>query len=227
MVKVRNGLIFQGNHWYVIIADYYSKYPWIKKLEAVSSKDVISALKFCFAEFSIPKEVISDIGEQFTGREYLDFAAKYGCKLTKGSPYYPKGHGFIERQVQTIKNLLNKCDGCGIDQYLALLQLRAIPIDSWLASPSELLQNRQLKTTLPAIIWPPANNEVIRASLQSRQVYTNHDVLAKQLPDLLPKQHVWVQNTMTKQQYKAVVKSKAETPISYVVLTPDGDKKEE
>ena len=35
---------------------------------------------------------------------------------------------------------------------------------------------------------------------------------------------VWVQNTLTKQWYKAVVKPKAETPRSYAVSTPDGDK---
>ena len=110
------------------------------------------------------------------------------------------------------QNPLNKCDGDGTDHYLALLQLRATPIDSKLHSLGELLQNRQLKTTLPAIIRPPANNESIRASLQSRQGYTNHDAYAKELPHLLPKQHVWVQNTLTKQWYKAIVKSKAETP---------------
>ena len=70
-------LFFQGSHWSVIIADYYSKYPCIQKLEAISSKEVISVLKFCFAEVGIPEEVISDNGKQFTGREYQDFAAKY------------------------------------------------------------------------------------------------------------------------------------------------------
>ena len=40
-----------------------------------------------------------------------------------------------------------------------------------------------------------------------------------------PKQHMWVPNTLTQQWCKAVVKSKAETPRSYVVSTPDGDKR--
>ena len=46
--KLKMDLFFQGSHWYVFIADNYSKYPWIKKLEVISSKEVISALKFCF-----------------------------------------------------------------------------------------------------------------------------------------------------------------------------------
>ena len=146
--------------------------------------------KFCFSEFGIPEEVISDNGKQFTGRDNKDFAAKYGFKLTASSPFYPKGHGFRERQVQTIKNLLNKCDGDGTDHYLALLHMTATPIDSRLPTPGKLLQNRQLKTTLPAIIRPPANDESITASLKSRQGYNYHDGHAKELPQLLPKQHV-------------------------------------
>ena len=223
--KLAMDLFFQGSHWYIIIADYYSKDPWIKKLEAISSKELISVLKFCFSEFGIPEEVISDNGKQFTGKEYQDFAAKYGFKLITSSPYYPKGHGFIERQVQTIKNLLNKCEGDGTDHSLALLQLRATPIDSRLPSPGGFLQNRLLKTTLSATIRPPANNESIRASLQSRQGYTNHDAHGKELPQLLPKQHVWLQNAMTKQWYKTVVKSKAESPWAYVVSKLEGDKR--
>ena len=131
----------------------------------------------------------------------------------------------VHTTQKTIKNLLNKCDGDGTDHYLPLLQLRTTPIDSRLPSPNELLQNRQLKTTLPVTIRPEANNEAIRVSLQSRQVYTNHDAHANELLQLLPKQHVWLQNTLTKQWYTALVKSKAETSKSYVVSTPDSGKR--
>ena len=43
---------------------------------------------------------------------------------------------------------------------------------------------------------PPANSEVVRAAQQSRQIYTNNDVHAKELSKLLPTQAVWVQNTL-------------------------------
>ena len=46
--KLSTDLFFQGSHWYVVIADYYSKYPWIKKLEAISSKEVPSAYSLFF-----------------------------------------------------------------------------------------------------------------------------------------------------------------------------------
>ena len=223
--KLGDDLFLHDSSWYVIVADYYSKYPWIFQLAAISSKDVITALKFCFSDYGIPEEVISDNGPQFTATEYQEFAAQYGFKLTTSSPYYPKDHGFIERQIQTIKNLLSKCAKDNSDPYLALLQLRSTPLDSRTPLPGELLQNRQLRTTLPVIIRPPPNSEAVRAALQSREVYTNHDAHAKELSKLLPIQPVWVQNTPTKKWEKGVTKSQAETPRSCIVLTPQGEKR--
>ena len=111
--------------------------PMDFSIDDTNIKDVISAFKLCFSDYGIPEEVICDNGKQFTSREYQEFAAKYGFKLTTSSPYHPKGHGFIERQVQTIKNLLNKCDKDGSDPYLALLLLKSTPLDSKTPSPAE------------------------------------------------------------------------------------------
>ena len=147
---------------------------------------MISALKFCFSDFGIPEEIICDNGPQLTSREYQDFAAKYGFKLTTSTPFYTKGHGYIERQIQTIKNLLKKCDEDKSDPHLALLQLRTTPIDNRTPSPSQLLQNRQLRTTLPAIIRPPPDSEQVRESLQSRQVLTTMMLMPKGKPSSYP-----------------------------------------
>ena len=223
--RVGADLFMQGGRWFLLVADYYSKYPWIFPLMTQTSKDVISAFKLCFPDYGIPEEVICDNRNQFKSREYQEFAATYGFKLTTSSPYYPKGHGFIERQVQTIRNLLNKCDKDGSDPYLALLQLKSTPLDSKTPSSAELLHNRKLRTTLPGIIKPSADSEEVRASLQARQVVTHHDAHAKELPQLLPKQPVWVQNTLTKRWERGIIKSQAETPRSYIVQKPHGEKR--
>ena len=147
------------------------------------------------------------------------FAASYGFKLTTSSPHYPSGYGFVEWQVQTIKKLLTKCIQDGSDPFLALLQLRTIPINSRTPSPSELLQNRRLCTTLPVNIRPPPNSEAIRASLQSIQRFSHHDAHAKEMIDLIPRQPVWVQDPHTRTWYGGGIVSKAETTRSYIVQT--------
>ena len=124
--------------------------------------------------------------------------------------------------MQTIKKLLTKCIQDGSDPFLALLQLRTTPIDSRTPSPSELLQNRKLHTTLPVNIRPPPNGEAIRASLQAMQRFSHHDAHAKEMIDLIPRQPVWVQDPHTRTCYEGAIVSRAETPRSYIVQTKSG-----
>ena len=215
-------LFHHNKGWYVIVADYYSKYPWIQSPPATGSKDVISALKSCFAEYGIPEDVISDNGSQFTSQEYQLFAASYGFKQTTSSPHYRRGLGFVEQQVQTIKKLLIKCSQDRSDPLLALLQLRTTPIDSRTPSPSELLQKWKLHTTLPVNIMPPPNREAMRASLQAMQRFSHHDAHAKEMIDLIQRQPVWVQDPHTRTWYEGTIVSKAETPRLYIVQMKSG-----
>ena len=135
-------IFFQGEKWYLLFDDCCSKFLIIHSLPSLTSKDVISAVRSSISVFAIPDEIISDNGSQFVAKEYHDFAARYGFKLTAGSPHYSIGDGFIKRQVQAIKNVFNRCAEDGTDANLALLQLRATPLDSRTQSPGKLLQNR-------------------------------------------------------------------------------------
>ena len=91
---------------------------------------MISALSFCFSVLGTPEEIICDNGTQFTRKGYKKFADKWGFTMTTSSPHYPRGHSFIERQVQIIKKLFNTCDKHGTIHQVALQQLRAILLDS-------------------------------------------------------------------------------------------------
>ena len=60
--RIGADLFMQGGRWFLLVADYYSKYPWIFPLMTQTFKDVISAFKLCFSDYGIPKEVICDNG---------------------------------------------------------------------------------------------------------------------------------------------------------------------
>ena len=96
-------LFFCKGKWYLLVYDYYSKFPVFRLLPSISSKNVISALESIISEYGNVEEIICDNGKQFMAQEYKNFAAQYGFKLITISPYHQKGHGFIERQIQTIK----------------------------------------------------------------------------------------------------------------------------
>ena len=143
--------------------------------------------------------------------------------MTTNSPHYPRGHCFIERQVQIIKKPFNRCDVDGTSHQVALQELTATPLDSNTPSLADLLHSRQMKTTLPAIIKPPWNSEVVRASLQSRQDFHRYDAQAKERSTLLHNQTVWVQDPTSHRWSQGVVMTKPETFRSYIVETPQSE----
>ena len=119
-----------NNRWCLLVADYYSKFPYTLQIPSMTFKDVISALSFCFSVLGISEEIICDNATNLTSREYKEFATNWGFILTTSSPHYPRGHGFIERQVQTIKKLFASYDEDNTNYYLALQELQATPINS-------------------------------------------------------------------------------------------------
>ena len=119
-------------------------------------------------------------------QEYKNFSAQYRFKLTTSSPYHPKGHGFIKRQIQTIMKILIKYEMDGTSLYMAMLELRATPLDDGTPSLAELLGNRRYKTILPTVSRAPYNSEAVRQILLNRQESAGNDANAKELPPLLP-----------------------------------------
>ena len=116
-----------------------------------------------FAENGIPKSLQSDNGSQFTSDEFQQMASQYGFEIVKSSPNYPRGHEFVERQVQTVKKMILKCRETKEDIDLALLALRTTPLSSNIPSPAELLNGRVFKSTLPGKIQPSKSQESRRS----------------------------------------------------------------
>ncbi|XP_014673270.1 PREDICTED: uncharacterized protein K02A2.6-like [Priapulus caudatus] len=60
---------------YLIITDYHSKFPFIRKVRGrCTSGSVVQITKDIFSEQGIPLRVISDNGPQFASQEYKAFA---------------------------------------------------------------------------------------------------------------------------------------------------------
>ena len=89
---------------------------------------------------------MSDNGPQYSSYLFSQFAREYGFQHITSSPHFPQSNGEAERAVKTVKNLLKKSK----DPYIALLAYRETPLQNDY-SPSELLMNRKLRTTLPVL----------------------------------------------------------------------------
>ena len=142
--------LFQINDkHFLLIIDYFSKFPEISELKQTTSKDTINALKEVFCRHGIPTTVVSDNGPQFASKEYKDFANEYEFQTVFTNPYYPKSNGQVERYVQTVKTMIKKAIIENKDYNVALLNYRNTPIQGLGASPAQLLMSRRLRSKLP------------------------------------------------------------------------------
>ncbi len=112
-----------GNH-YLLLVDYFSKYPEVTKLSATTTLTVISVLKTMFARHGILEVVRSDNGPQYSSHKFAVFADSYGFQHCTSSPHFPQSNGQAERTVQTVKRLMSSSS----DLPLALLSHRATPL---------------------------------------------------------------------------------------------------
>ena len=175
-------------HQYLLVSDQYSKFPVIRKLSSTTSQAIITHLKSIFAEHGIPAQLVSDNGPQYSAKEFQDFTEYYGIEHITSSPHYPQANGSSERMVQTVKNILTKCDEEGGDPYLALLSYRATPISHHLDSPAQLLTKRKFKTLLPMSNRASctADSGDVKEQLKKQQEYYGQYYNQKAGPALKP-----------------------------------------
>ena len=72
--------VYLDNSEYLLIADYYSKYQFVREVPKgqSSSKTIVDMTKQIFSEQGIPQIVRSDNGPHFEGQAYKEFAKQYG-----------------------------------------------------------------------------------------------------------------------------------------------------
>ena len=87
----------------------------------------------------------------FKSYELREFSNKWGFRITTPSPHYHQSNGLSERMIQTVKQLLKKCEDSGDDPYIAMMNLRDSPINGTNVTPAEMLMGRKIRTKLPSI----------------------------------------------------------------------------
>ena len=217
--------IFQiENTYYLLVVDYYSRYPEVIKLTTTTSTAVVNILKSIFSRHGIPEILRSDNGPQFDSQEMSDFASLYEFQLKTSSPHYPQSNGQAERAIKTVKRLLKKSD----DPHMALLIYRSTPL-SWCGySPAELLMGRRLKTNLPLVreqlvpCWPYLSEFRRKDREYKKKQKLNYDSRhrVRSLPSLPDNSSVYIR-TGNKQVTGKVTTSTTE-PRSYAVVTTTG-----
>ena len=218
-------LFYLDSQTYLAVADYFSKFPIIKRMpEHCTSKAVINALKEIFAEYGIPDVIRSDNGPQYDCQAFVSFTKEWGIEHVTSSPHFPQSNGFIERTIQTLKQVIKKARESDSDVHMALLTLRTTPIDNHLPSPAEILQGRKVRGNLPVKSRLRKEHADILPRLAERQGVQQayHDRHATELPTLSPGQLIRVQHPQSGRWEPATVVSQRPEPRAYNIRTDSG-----
>lgn len=222
---VATDLFHIEGHKYLLIVDYYSKFPFVRKLKEFSSQEVIKLTKQIFGEQGIPERVISDNGPHYSSSLFKQFAREWGFEHYTSSPRYPQSNGLAERCVQAMKSAFRKAASSSRDLNMVLLCLRSTPIDHVIPSPGELLLNRKLVGNLP--VKCPNNStqkDKTETRLYQRVSYqkSQHDQHTRDLTEIQERQHVRVYDPDSSKWSPSVVTQKCVEARSYMVQTSSG-----
>lgn len=114
-------LFFWNNTYYLLITDYFSKFPVVRRLTNTQPPTVIAHLKSIFEEHGIPSRLLKDNSPQYASVAFHEFSHSYEFSHVTSSPLYPQSNGLTERTVQTVKDLLQKCKESDQDPRMAML----------------------------------------------------------------------------------------------------------
>ena len=148
---------FQDHHGkkYLIITDYFSKFPYIFPVASAHHFKTINHLRELFTAEGVPAIVMSNNGPPFNGDEFKRFAWEFDFVHTTSSPHFHQSNGFIKAMVKKVKNAYKKTDGSPNAHARALLQLWDTPFLTDLPCLAEILHG-----------WPAQGAVLSRPSKQ-------------------------------------------------------------
>ena len=223
--KLGGDIFDYGDRSYLLIVDYFSKYPKIAELKQKTGEGIIRAPKPILGRHGIPEILMGD-NMPFASTKVRQFAAECGFRIVTSSPRYPQSNGQAERFVGTVKALLRKPREEGIDPNKALLQYRNAPIVGIGYSPAQLLFNRRLQDDIPVskkLLYPRIPESAIEKLLDRQDQQKKHyDKRTKIHQKFKPGENItarienrWVPARIEKEHY---------TPRSFIVMTEKGQK---
>ncbi|UYV77576.1 K02A2.6-like [Cordylochernes scorpioides] len=205
----------------------FSGYPEVYALNPPTATNVRNKLRETFARFGIPETIMSDNGPPFHSEIMTDFCTKWGIRQIFSSPHLHRSNGLAERNIQTIKILLNKCKDQGSDAYLALLTYRNTPKND-LPSPAQLCLSRSLRCLIPRItpLYGPCktNHRHIENAKKRRQnsMKRYYDRSSKIYPKVSVGEEAWCQLSPKQAWTPVKITAHGNSPQSFKVETPSG-----
>ncbi len=140
----------RGHRYILVLMDYATRYPEAVPLKSIEAERIAEELVVMFSRLGIPREILTDLGSQFTSGIMKEVSRLLSIKQLVTTPYHPACNGLVERFNASLKSILKKiCEEKpkDWDRYVApiLFAYREAPHDSTGFSPFELLYGRTVR----------------------------------------------------------------------------------
>ena len=99
-----------------------------------------------------PEVLCTDNGPQYASAAFAECSIEWGFTHETSSPHYLQSNGFTESCVKIVKHTLQPAKYSGTNPRISLQHLKATLVDAKLPSPSQMLYNHKIHTTISSRI---------------------------------------------------------------------------
>ena len=148
-------LFYWEHQDFLVVADYFSKFLIIRRLQSSTAQAVVKDLSMIITEYGWPVIIRSDNGLCYVSQEFKQNMELFQIDHITSSPHYPQSNGFAESMVKLSKMLMEHSALHGKPWNYGELEFRCTPISGTLPSPLEILINRvphSVPPQLPATV---------------------------------------------------------------------------
>lgn len=156
----------RGHRYILTLVDYSTRYPEATALKGIETEQVAEALVEMFTRVGIPKEVLSDLGAQFTSGIMRAVGRLLSIEQLTTTPYHPSCNGLVEKFNGTLKSMLRRMSEerpKDWDRYIPalLFAYREVPQESLGFSPFELVFGRTVRGPMTILreLWTNEESE--------------------------------------------------------------------
>ena len=147
--KVATDIFHYESQLYLLVVDYTSRFPIVRRLKSMSAQNITEQFKSIFLEYGWPDTLVSDNGPCYTAEMFTNLMKEYMVNHIMRSPHYPQSNGLVEKFVQIVKNLFYKAKEEGVDINKYLMIYCNTPLACTSKSPMQMLQQRSARSHLP------------------------------------------------------------------------------
>ena len=213
--KVATDIFHYESQPYLLIVDYTSRFPIVRRLKSMLAQSVTEHFKSIFSEYGWPDTLVSDNGPCYTAEMFTNLMKEYAVNHIKSSPHYPQSNGLVEKIVQIVKNLFYKVNEEGVDINKYLMIYCNTPLACTSKSPMQMLQQRSARSQLPM-----SNAARRRLGIVAEQPPRKNQHLL--VHDFHIGQDVMCQSPFTKKWFPVKIKELCPEPRSYQVEMLEG-----